>query len=121
MRTIVLVMRRGLAAQGLMHTLRDIPDLRLTYEPEYSQADVALIEVAESGRQDISYCLSLCDRLRTEAPQCKLLLMCPERDRKAVARAVEAKQKGRVDDFIFYDATNDYLASKLLSMRRDCT
>ncbi|MCL2105516.1 MAG: hypothetical protein FWH26_00360 [Oscillospiraceae bacterium] len=116
MQTVVLVMRRGLAAQGLMRKLRGDPDLRLTYEPAYSRADVALIEVAESGRQDISYCLSLCDRLQTEAPLCKRLLMCPEQDGTAVARAVEAKRAGRIDDFVFYDATPDYLVSKLLSM-----
>ena len=116
MQTIVLTMRRKPIAQGLMLMLGGNPDLRLTCEPEYGSADVALIEVNESVRNDVSRCLTLCDRLRKEAPQCKLLLMCPEQDRTAVAQAVEAKRAGRIDDFVFFDSTTDYLISKLLSM-----
>jgi len=124
MRTILLVMRRELVAQGLLLRLQEFSGLRPLFEPSYLRAQAAvqahgagavLIEVAESGRRHrVSNCLALCDRLREESPGCKLLLMCPERDEAVVARAVEAKQRGRIDDFVFYDVTVDYLASKLL-------
>ena len=125
-RTIVLIVWRKPIAQGLAQRLRDDPGIHLIFEPSYSRAHQAvcsratgavLIEVAESGGQHgISDCLALCAHLRGAAPQCKLLLMCPERDRAAVARAVEAKRLGHIDDFVFYDSSIDYVASKLLAM-----
>lgn len=124
-RTAVLVVWRSSVAQGLAQRLRDTPSLRLLFEPSHTRAeaavrsggaDVALVEVAESGGHGIADCLALCDRLREEAPQCKLLLMCPEQDRAGVAQAIEAKSQSRIDDFVFYDATTEYLVSKLLSM-----
>lgn len=126
MQTIVLMMRRKPAAQGLIRKLRDSGEsLRLACEPDYARAceairahaaGVALIEIAECGEYNAAYCLALCARLRRQAPGCKLLLMCPEQDTAAVSQAVQAKRDGRIDDFVFYDSTIEYLASKLLSL-----
>ena len=125
MQTSVLVMRRRPVAQGLMQRLNTESGLSLLFEPDYAHADVAirshgagiaLIEVAESGEYDTSHCLALCTWLRKETPGCKLLLMCPEQDKDSVSQAVEAKRDGRIDDFVFYDSTIDYLTSKLQSM-----
>jgi len=125
-RTIVLIIWRKCIAQSLAQRLRDESNIHLVFEPSYSlaqnavrsrTADAALIEAAESGDQHgISDCLALCARLREEAPQCRLLLMCPERNKEDVARAVEAKRLGRIDDFVFYNSSIDYVASKLLAM-----
>jgi len=112
-------------AQGLMRKLGDDQTLQLIFEPDYDIADtiirssgahLALIEVAESGDNDTSRCLALCVRLRRETPECKLLLMCPEKDRFSVAHAVNAKRDRLIDDFVFYDSSADYLASKLMSL-----
>lgn len=127
MQTILLVMKRKALAQGLMRKLQDNSELLLVHEPGYASADLAfrtlkarvtLIEVAESGECDVLYCLDLCARLRKETPGCKLLLMCPEQDKLCIEKAVQAKQEGDIDDFIFYDASIDYLASKLLSLQQ---
>lgn len=125
MQTIVLVMRRKPVAQGLMQKMQTEQSINPIFEPDYAHADVAirshgariaLIEVAESEEYDTSHCLALCTWLRKETPGCKLLLMCPEQDKSSVAQAVKAKRNGHIDDFVFYDSTIDYLASKLLSM-----
>lgn len=125
MQTIVLFMRRMPVAQGIMQKLQGNTDLRLVFEPEYAYAThairlngagIALIEVAESGEYTADYCMELCARLRRETPRCKLMLMCPEQDKRGVAQAVEAKRDGRIDDFVFYDSSIDYLASKFLSL-----
>lgn len=122
---IILFMHRKAIAQGLMERLRDSPDISLIYESDYhnantiigsSGASVALIEAAESGNYDMEYCLTLCKGLRKYNPACKLLLMCPEQDEKGVRQVVEAKWKKRIDDFVFYDVTTDYLVSKLISI-----
>ena len=100
------------------------PDVRTVCEPDYAKAadtaiargaGAALIEIAETGRYDADYCLALCARLRREAPGCRLLLLCPEQDESSIAAAVAAKRNGQIDDFLFCDATTDYLESKLLA------
>ncbi|HZK26609.1 MAG TPA: hypothetical protein VFD00_03600 [Thermoclostridium sp.] len=125
MPTIMLIMHRKAIVQGLMNRLRDSPDLRLIYENNYDNAkaainsydpNVALIEVAESGPFDITYCLLLCKELRINTPGCKLLIMCSEQDEYNVKLVVDAKGKKQIDDFVFYDVTTDYLASKLISI-----
>lgn len=122
---IVLIMKRRPVAQGIMNCLQDYKNIRLVYEPYYhrghitiknNKARVALIEVAESGPYDIGYCLELCKKLREETPDCTLILMCSEQDEKTIKKVVEAKGQNRIDDFVFFDVTIDYLTSKLMSI-----
>ena len=125
LKTVVLIMQRASLAQGLMAKVRDNPGIQLCYEPDYANADVAirthlaagaLLEVSEDGVYNISFCLALCAWLREVTPHCRLMLMCPEGQTEAVHRAVEAKRRGAIDDFVFYDASLDYLAASLQSL-----
>lgn len=125
LKTVLLIMRRASLAQGLMAKVRDAPGLRLCYEPDYArvaesirshQVAGVLLEVAEDGAQDMGYCLALCRRLREMAPHCHLMLMCPEGQKETVHRAVEAKRRGEIDDFVFYDVSLDYLAASLQTL-----
>ena len=125
MPSIVLLMWRAVIAESLLAELKKEPGIQLFYEPEYSRADViirnhkaevALIEAAETGDRDVSCCLRICASLRKEADKCKLILMCPDNDEEAVAQTVNAKHNGRIDDFVFYEASFDYISSKLLTM-----
>lgn len=125
MPSMILFMQRKAIAEALMHTLREHPDIRLIYEPDYDNAKTAidrhrakavLIEVAESGQYNMDYCSRLCKDLKKQRPKCKLLLMCPEQDASSVKQVVQAKANKRIDDFVFYDVSMDYLTSKLLSI-----
>ena len=125
LKTVLLIMRRASLAQGLMAKVQDAPGLQLCYEPDYANADVAirshlatgaLLEVAEDGAQDIDFCLALCAWLREVTPHCRLMLMCPEGQAETVHRAIEAKRKGEIDDFVFYDVSLDYLAASLQAL-----
>ncbi|HZJ98610.1 MAG TPA: hypothetical protein VFC79_01305 [Tissierellaceae bacterium] len=125
MPNLVLLMQREAIAQALMMKLRDSPSISLIYESDYNYAEIAinstnakavLIEVVESGPYDIGYCLKLCKEIRKNIPRCKLILMCPEQDEKSVRQVVGAKAENKIDDFVFYDVTIDYLASKLMSI-----
>ena len=125
LKTVLLIMRRASLAQGLMAKVQDAPGIQLCYEPDYANADVAirshlatgaLLEVSEDGAQDIGYCLALCAWLREVTPHCRLMLRCPEGQAEAVHRAIEAKRKGQIDDFVFYDVSLDYLAASLQSL-----
>ena len=123
MQTIALIMLRQPVAQWLTKKLL-ASDVRVLHYSDYSNAagavradgaDTALVEIAESGEYDASYCLALCSRLREAAPGCRLLTLCPEHDEAGVLAVVEARQKGLIEDFLFYDASIEYLTSKLLS------
>ena len=125
MPSVILIIYCIAIAQGLMVKLRDSPEISLVYESEYHKADIAisnygaksvLIEATEAGIYDIDYCLKLCKSLRIQTPECKLLLMCPEQNEKSVKQVVFAKAENEIDDFVFYDVTIDYLASKLISI-----
>lgn len=118
-------MHRKSILQGLIKGLQDRPNITMLYEPDYNNANltvrnndarVALIEVAESGKNDIGNCLTICKYLRKDSPACKLLLMCSEQDKNCVKKVVDAKGNQQIDDFVFYDVTIDYLASKLISI-----
>lgn len=125
MQTIVLLMRRKPIAQGFTQSLKSNPQIHIVYEPHYQnahatigahEAGVALIEIGETDEYAISRCLLLCKTLRKKTPRCKLVLLCPEQNEESVLEAVAAKKDGRIDDFMFYDTSFNYLAAKLLSM-----
>ena len=125
MKTVLLIMQRASLAQGLMAKVQNVPNLQVCYEPDYANADVAirshlaagaLLEASEDGAHDIGFCLALCTWLREVTPYCRLMLMCPEGQTEAVHQAVEAKRKGFIDDFVFYDASLDYLSAILQSL-----
>ncbi len=122
MHTIALLMTRKPVAQGLIKKL-ERPSIRLCYESDYAKANslvhviganIALIEIAETGRYDAGFCLSLCKGLHESIQSCKLLVMCPEQDESSIAAVIDSKHEGIIEDFVFYDASIDYLASKLL-------
>ncbi len=125
LKTVLLIMQRTSLAQGLMAKVHDTSDIRLYYEPDYASADVsicvhqatgALLEVSEDTTHNISFCLALCAWLRQATPHCRLMLMCPEGQAEVVRRAIEAKQNGEIDDFVFYDVSLDYLAASLQTL-----
>lgn len=125
MSNVVLIMDRKSIAQGLMYSLLESPYIGLVYEPNYKNANITisnynakavLIEATEKGPYDIEYCLALCKELRQNTLKCKLILMCSEQDEKSIKLVVDAKRKKEIDDFVFFDVTIDYLASKLISI-----
>jgi hypothetical protein len=125
MQTILLVILRQPVAEVLIQKLREVTDIRLIYEPDYFKffntadncgADTILIEVQETGDYGMTFCLTLCGRLRKEAPGRRVILLCPEQDATCVSDAVKAMRDGSIDDFLFFNATIDYMVSKLLAM-----
>ena len=125
MQIVVLIMQRKSIAQGLMQMLKEKAELNIYYESDYKSIDaairghdaqIALIEISENGEYNVFQCLSLCEWLRKETPNCKLILMCPEQDKSSINEVVAAKKDRRIDEFIFYDTSVEYLATKLMSM-----
>ncbi len=125
MKIVALIMQRTSLAQGLMTKVRNVPDIQLCFEPDYDNAvitirkhlaNVALLEVSEDGAHNIGFCLTLCAWIRKVTPHCRLMLMCPEGQKEVIHSAIEAKRKGEIDDFVFYDVSLDYLVASLESL-----
>ena len=123
MRSIILAMLRQPLAQRLIAKLNKAVGVRAIYESDYDKvlsavsagcADTILIEIAEKGIYDAEFCLALCATLRRETPDCRLLLLCPEKDETSVSAVLRGRRGGWIDDFLFYDASIDFLVSKLL-------
>lgn len=74
--------------------------------------DVAIVD----GNHAIGTALQLCAGLRAAAPRCKILFMIGQQSRADAEIAVAAKKSGRINDFLFYDSSLDYLIAKLESM-----
>ena len=125
MPNVLLVVHRRAIVQALIDKLQKNSGISLVYEANSSHAETAavlhnaevvLIEVAESGMHNLDYCLNLCQEIRGLVPECKLIIMCSEQDEESVKRVIKAKWEGKIDDFVFYDGTMDYLVSKLKSI-----
>lgn len=125
MPNVLLVVHRRAIVQALIDKLQKNSGISLVYEANFSHAETAgvlhnaevvLIEVAESGMHNLDYCLNLCQEIRGLVPECKLIIMCSEQDEESVKRVIKAKWEGKIDDFVFYDVTMDYLVSKLKSI-----
>ncbi len=125
MSIIMLMMVRESIVESLTAKLQNSPNVSVIHDPDYDNAkltigrhnpNVAVIEVTETDRHNVSYCLALCQQLRQLVPKCKLLVMCPEQDENGVKQVVDAKLTKKIDDFVFYDVTVDYLTSKILSL-----
>lgn len=125
MPNLLLVVHRRAIVQDLIDKLQKNSGISLVYEANFSHAETAavlhdaevvLIEVAESGMHNLDYCLKLCQEIRGLVPECKLIIMCSEQDEESVKRVIKAKWEGKIDDFVFYDVTMDYLISKLKSI-----
>ena len=127
MRKIALIIKRRPLAEGIIMALKSmtadvfqpyiIDDYRLaeTYIKQY-MPDTAAVEIPETGECTTACCLELCRAVRRAAPGCRLLMICPENVKDSVKAAMSAKKTNLIDDFVFYDASLNYIASKIFSM-----
>ena len=128
MSSVLLILNRRILGDTLIKTMKDSPQFQLHTEYEYDnvisaaiaiQPVVAVLELSNSGRWTIQRCIELCDGLKKACPGIKILVLCPEENKDACDTTVAAVQAGRVDDFVFYDASRKYLISKLESMTQN--
>jgi response regulator RpfG family c-di-GMP phosphodiesterase len=94
-----------------IYRYNEVKDAALTYLPI-----LALVEVPEKCGNPAQEAFEACDCIRESSPGCRVMLMCPENDRKSVDACEDAKQSGRIEDYVFYDSSPEYLTSKLKAM-----
>ena len=122
MRCVLLVMKRKLLADALEKGLRENPRFRFCAEYAYENAlltadcvapQIVVLEIPDSGAWTPEKCLALADALRARTPAPRLMVLCPESSPAACAQTVQALRAGRIDDFVYYDTSWQYLVSKL--------
>ena len=80
------------------------------------QPKLAVVEIPERQGDAVLEALDVCEDVREASPECKIILICPEQDKKSVEACQQAKSHGMIEDYVFYDCSAEYLTSKLESL-----
>jgi DNA-binding NarL/FixJ family response regulator len=120
---VLLIMQRKILSDALIVQTANDTRFELSAEKNYATAaltaeacspDIAVVEIPESGPWKLAEkCLAICDVIRKQLPHCKQVILCSENDKDSCRTAIQAKQERRIDDFLFYDNSVNYLLSKL--------
>jgi response regulator RpfG family c-di-GMP phosphodiesterase len=77
---------------------------------------LALVEVPERHGEPVLDAFDVCMDIKEACPDCKIMLMCPEQDERSVDACADAKRNNRIEDYIFYESSPEYLTSKLKAL-----
>ena len=122
---VLLVLCRKVIGGSLAESIEKRPRMKAFAVYDYQNAeieaaahkpDIALVEIPERHGTPALDTLVVCQNIRCASPGCKIILLCPENDEASVRVCVEAKQREKIDDYVFYDSTTAYLVSKLESL-----
>ena len=125
MKTVLFVSSNKILGQGLSAAILSKPEFDFRWEAQlqYSQAivgadvfhaDVVLLDVAD--QVDMKRALEICQSLRQNSQTTKILLLVRPEQAAVRAQAVDAKNAGQVDNFVFYDSSLSYLLAKLVAL-----
>lgn len=122
---IVLSIQNQLLSEALSRALSgtgnfrpvQVPTDRLqdtAYLCQAMQAQILLMDVANSPAAAMARRLEVGQKVRGEVPSCRLVLLCDENADPLIAQQVkEAKQVGRIDAFFYASVTTAYLTAAL--------
>ena len=125
MKTVLFVSSNKILGQGLSAAILSKPEFDFRWEAQlqYSQAivgadvfhaDVVLLDVAD--QVDMKRAREICQSLRQNSQTTKILLLVRPEQAAVRAQAVDAKNAGQVDNFVFYDSSLSYLLAKLAAL-----
>jgi len=121
----MLVLCRKVIAKLLKEMIEKRTDATVFAEYDYKSVSsiasirkptLALIEIPERYDSPALDVLDVCVDIKAASPGCKIMLMCPERDKESVAVCEEAVKSGKVEDYVFFETSPEYLTSKLKTM-----
>lgn len=123
---VLLIMHRKMLSDVLIEQAKNDLCFELRADQNYALAvstaisytpGIVVVEIPESGSfRSAEKCLSICDAIRKQVPGCKRVLLCSESDADSCRAAIQAKKENRIDDFLYYDTSVNYLFSKLESL-----
>ena len=122
MKTVLFISSNKMLGQGLSAAFQSKLELDFLWAAQlnYPQAvvgidifhaDVVILDIADQA--DMEQAVDICRSIRQNEQDIKILFLV--RPEQAVVRkvAVEAKNVGLADDFVFYDSSLTYLLAKL--------
>ena len=107
MKTVLFISSNKMLGQGLSAAFQSKPELDFLI----FHADVVILDIADQA--DMEQAVEICRSIRRNEQDVKILLLV--RPEQAVVRkiAVDTKNAGLADDFVFYDSSLTYLLAKL--------
>ena len=122
MKTVLFISSNKMLGQGLSAAFQSKPELDFLWDAQlnYPQAvvgidifhaDVVILDIADQA--DMEQAVEICQAIRRNEQDVKILLLV--RPEQAIVRkvAVDTKNAGLADDFVFYDSSLTYLLAKL--------
>lgn len=124
MRRIVLDMQCNMFADAIFKALSESePDFVILRSESPSQtpgicksglAYAVIMEVTRYAPWSLEERLKLCNKVKAQTPECKVLLLVDENADAELAEAVkQTKKDGLIDNFIYASITSSYLAAVL--------
>lgn len=125
MKTLLFISSNKMLGQGLSEAIQSKPEIHFLWATQlnYSQAiigvdvfhaDVVLLDIVD--QEAMEQAVQICRSIRQDEQNVKILFLV--RPEQAVVRkvAVDAKNTGLADDFVFYDSSLIYLLAKLAAL-----
>ncbi|MGI6169436.1 MAG: hypothetical protein ACOYI4_07000 [Christensenellales bacterium] len=122
MKKIGFITTNKVLAQSLAAAVGSDLDLRLetflmlnlhqaALDAELARIDIAVVDVMDV--KETETVLTICKKLRQTVPDCRLLLLVSQDNKKGRKMAIDAIKSGVAHDFVFYDMSLEYLFAKL--------
>ena len=122
MKTVLFISSNKMLGQGLSAAFQSKPELDFLWAAQLNyphaivgvdifHADVVILDIADQA--DMEPAVEICRSIRRNKQETKILLLV--RPEQAAVRkvAVDTKNAGLADDFLFYDSSLVYLLAKL--------
>ena len=123
--TVMLVLGRKVIAKLMIEHMRNVTHKEVFGVYEFNKVKnmalahrpvFALVEIPERYGDPALDTLDVCGDIKEASPNCNIVLLCPEQDKKSVDICIEAKITGKIEDYIFYEASLEYLTSKVKTL-----
>jgi len=124
MKNIGIITTSRIFAQSFSLIVKERPELEfklfLLLDPnqalldaEIIKIDAAVIDITNNASKNFENMLRFCEELRKNIPGCHILLLVSQEDRGDCKMVIEAVKNKTADDYVFYDASLEYLLAKL--------
>ncbi|MCI5691289.1 MAG: hypothetical protein MR286_10550 [Clostridiales bacterium] len=122
MKTVVFISSNKVLGQGLSAAMQPRPELKFQWVAQLNDplavlgidvfhADVVILDIVDQADMDRS--VEICQTVRRKKWDVKILLLVRPGQAGVRNVAVDAKNRGLADDFVFYDSSLTYLLAKL--------
>lgn len=122
MKTVLFISSNKMLGQGLSASFQSKPELDFLWAAQLNypqvfvgvdifRADVVILDIVDQA--DMEQAIESCQSLRQNERVIKILLLVRPEHAAVRKVAVEAKNAGLADDFVFYDSSLTYLLAKL--------